>query len=197
MVTRTVLRSGAESMRPPAGNQCDDYCSPLICSTWPSSFCMRTRTCLRSVRSPSNSCWSFSASSTAASRSARKADTRSTVWRIRSSRLARASTSASILDLFERGFRLIHQGRKCRRIVHGHVSQDFAVQVDARFLQTAHEAAVGNLGRAAGCSDAYDPQGAEIAFLAAASDEPVAQRLFHRFLRGSIELALGEEESLS
>jgi hypothetical protein len=43
--------------------------------------------------------------------------------------------------------------------------------------------------------DANDPQTAEIALLALASDVAVFERFLDRFLRGAIQLALGQEEA--
>src|SRR5665213_622646 len=186
---------------------------------------MRTRTCLRSARSPSISSRSVSASAAAflteaisasaarasarslnaASRSPRSADTNSTARRIRSSRLASESNSDAGCGidiflplgcgLFERRLGLVHQRAKRRRIGQRHVRQNFAIQFHAGLLQPIHEFAVGNFSGAAGCPDAHNPQRAEIALLEPAALIAVAQRLLNRLLCGSIKLTLGEEKT--
>src|SRR5579884_503573 len=190
---------------------------PYRDSICPSSFSIRVRTCLRSLRRSSISWRSFWASAwdapaalraaassvKAASRSSRMAATISTVRRMRSSRLARGSssgklcwTAASISGFLEGSLGLRDQGAESRAIRGGKIGQALAVQLDARFLEPAHEAAVGDVRGAAGGSDAHDPQRTEIPLLQPAPDVAVAQRFFHRFLRGPVQLALGKEKTL-
>src|SRR5579871_2399345 len=131
--------------------------------------------------------------------SARRLDTRSTAPRMRSSRLDRASNSccgavlmgtsySKLLGCCVRGFRLFHERGKCGCIASGQVGQNLAIQIDAGFLQTADEFAVGNFRRAAAGADADNPQRTKIAFLAAASDVGVLLGFFDGFLRSPIQL---------
>src|SRR6187402_3342447 len=50
-----------------------------------------------------------------------------------------------------------------RRIMHGQVGQNLAVQIDARILQSAHEARIGGAVVAAGSIDALNPQATKVA----------------------------------
>src|SRR5580704_6703231 len=209
MVTRTLLRSAAESIRS------YDPASKSIC---PSNFSTRVRTCLRSLRNSSISSRSFfmsdradpaacraaSRSVTAASRSARRAPTRSSVRRMRSSSPARESSSrrepadigVAMLCALERRFGLVHQRTKRRRILHRQVGENFAIQFNTGLFETVDESAVGNFGLTASRTNADNPKRAEIALLQAASNIAVPQRLLHGFLGGAMQLALSEKEAL-
>src|SRR5258706_5645030 len=138
---------------------------------------------------------------TASSHSERSERTNSAVRRMRSSRPASGSCSGIAFDMGsggrrERGFSLVYQRAERGWIVHGHVGQHFAIQIDAGLLQPVHETAVGDLGLLAGGADTHDPQRAEVALLEPAAFVAVAQRLLHRFLGGTVQLALGEEKTL-
>src|SRR6202044_8728 len=86
--------------------------------------------------------------------------------------------------------------RKAIGIVHGHVRQNLAVQIDAAGLQRVNQLAVGGAVIARGGADALNPQRAVIAFAHAAVAVGIAQRAVHRFFRRAVELALGEEKTL-
>jgi hypothetical protein len=68
--------------------------------------------------------------------------------------------------------------------------------VFACLLDPVHEPAIGQLREPRTGSDTDDPQGAKIAFLEFPSDVTVFKRLLDRFLRGAMQLALGEEKAL-
>ena len=95
-----------------------------------------------------------------------------------------------------RGFGAANQRLEARLIVDRDIGQHFPIERDARALQSADELAVRNLGQAARGVDPDDPQRTEIAFLEPAADVPVAQRLFYGFLCGTVQLRLGEKETL-
>jgi hypothetical protein len=54
-----------------------------------------------------------------------------------------------------------------------------------------HEFAVRKTGFARGCADSYNPQRAEIAFLALAACVGELQGALNSFLRGTVQLAFG------
>src|SRR6266853_2991137 len=136
-----------------------------------------------------------------ASRSAfsvRRVITSSTALVMRSSRLARASSSCceGLMSLLRvSGFGLFHQGGEGCCLVGGQIRENLAVQLDAGFFQPADELAVGKTGGAATSSDADDPQRAEIAFFPAASDVSIFLSLFDGLLGGPVQFALGEKKS--
>jgi hypothetical protein len=66
------------------------------------------------------------------------------------------------------GLHLLDDAAKGGRVVHGHVGEDLAVDLDRGLLQARHELAVGEPQSAARCVDAGDPQVAEHALLGAA-----------------------------
>src|SRR5258707_5602159 len=111
-----------------------------------------------------------------ASRSAfsvRRVITSSTALVMRSSRLARASSSCceglmSLLRVCSLG--LFHKCREGGCVVGSQIRENLAVQLDAGLFQAADELAVGKSGGAATGSDADDPQRTEIALFPAASD---------------------------
>jgi len=55
------------------------------------------------------------------------------------------------------GLGLLYQRREGWAIGGGHVGQNLAIQLDARFLQAIDELAIGYVGRAASSPDANDP----------------------------------------
>ena len=61
---------------------------------------------------------------------------------------------------------LLADGAKCRRVVHGEVGEDLAVDLDAGLVQPVDHAAVGQAVHAGRGVDARDPQRAEVALLA-------------------------------
>src|SRR5580692_539131 len=88
------------------------------------------------------------------------------------------------------------QSRKSFGILHGHVRQNLAVEVNAAGLQRVNQLAVGCSVIARGCADALNPKRAVIAFAHAAVAIGVTQRAIHRLFRRAEELSLGEEKSL-
>src|SRR5207302_4496723 len=68
--------------------------------------------------------------------------------------------------------------------------QALAIQRNACVLEAADELSVREAVLPRGGVDADDPQPAEVALLAAASDERVLERGVDRLFRGAIELAL-------
>src|SRR5260370_6342435 len=130
--------------------------------------------------------------------SARSVITSSTARVIRSSRLARASSSCceGLMSLLRvSGFGLFHQGGEGCCIVGGQIRENLAVQLDAGFFQPADELAVGKSSGAAASSDADDPQRTEIPLLPATSDVSIFLSLFDGLLGCPVQLALGEKES--
>src|ERR1700733_15144159 len=88
------------------------------------------------------------------------------------------------------------QGAEGGSVAIGQIRKKLAIQLTSSLLQSVHETAVGNIGGAAGGSDAHDPQAAEIALLEAPAFVAVAQRLLYRLLGGWVQFALGEEKPL-
>src|SRR5512138_1742226 len=91
----------------------------------------------------------------------------------------------------ERALRLLGQGRKPGRVVHGDVRQHLAVQGDAGLEQPVHETAVAQTVEAGRGVDADDPQRAEIALLLLAVDVGVLLGLDDRLLGDAEDLAPG------
>src|SRR3954463_13339261 len=87
-----------------------------------------------------------------------------------------------------RGFRLLGQLRKARRIFQGDVGEHLAVELDACSLQSVDEVAVGKAVQAGCGADTDDPDGAELALLLFASGVGELQSALHRFLRSLVEL---------
>src|SRR5580700_828180 len=94
---------------------------------------------------------------------------------------------------FECGLGSLHQTEETGFVVQRDIGQHFPVQVETGGLQSADKLAVGNACRPARCVNAHDPQGAVFALLELASDVGELEAALYRFLRGAIELALGEE----
>src|SRR3954469_9590309 len=64
-----------------------------------------------------------------------------------------------------RGFRLLGQLAKARRIFQGDIGENLAVELDACPLQSIDEVAIGQAVQAGGGADADDPDSAELALL--------------------------------
>src|SRR5579859_1225618 len=99
-------------------------------------------------------------------------------------------------SLGREGLGLFGDLREAGGVFHGNVSQDFAVEGDARGLQAMDQLAIGDAVLASSGSNTLNPQAAILPFLYAAIAKCVAIRSIGRFLRGLVELALGEEKSL-
>src|SRR5229473_5072402 len=131
--------------------------------------------------------------------SARSVITNSTALVMRSSRLARASSSCCdglmSLRLHVSSLGLFHQSSEGCGVVGSQIRENLAVQLDAGLFQAADELAVGKSSGAAASSDADDPQRTEIPLLPAASDEGIFLSLFDGLLGSPVQLALGEKES--
>src|SRR5512132_686600 len=72
-------------------------------------------------------------------------------------------STLTYLGLLYRGLRLGDKRAEGCLILESHIRQNLAVKLDPGFLETAHEAAVGDVGGPARSSDADDPQRTEIA----------------------------------
>ena len=101
-------------------------------------------------------------------------------WK-RAVRLDRPSRSPTTGDevLF---FDLIHHGLEGFGVVHREVSEDLAVEFDARLGQLTHECAVGHAVLACTCIDALNPQAAELTLAELSSDVSVLEAFFDRVL---------------
>ena len=71
-----------------------------------------------------------------------------------------------------------------RRVTHGHVRQNFPVEIDSAHLQTVNQLAVGDAIIPRRRADALDPKRAVIPLPRAAVAIGVAQRTVHRLLHG-------------
>jgi len=67
----------------------------------------------------------------------------------------------------------------------GEFRQHFSIDLNARFMESAHKNAIGRAFHLAGGGDADDPQAAEIAFAIAAVAVGVFERLMHAVAGGS------------
>src|SRR5688500_4745249 len=76
------------------------------------------------------------------------------------------------------------------------LGEALAIERAARGFQAGDQLSVGEPVLARRGIDAHDPQAAEVALLAAASDIGIAERLIDRLLRRSVQLALGLVEPL-
>src|SRR5215469_15111442 len=74
-----------------------------------------------------------------------------------------------------------------------HIRQNLAVQIQPGGLQAVQELAIGNARVAAGSVDAHDPQRAVLALLVLSAYVGELQAALDRFLRGAMQLALGEK----
>src|SRR5260221_4893961 len=86
--------------------------------------------------------------------------------------------------------------REAGGVLHCHVSQDFAIEGNSRGFQAMDQLAIGDAILTCSGADALNPQAAILALLYTAVAECIAIRAIGRFLRGLIELALGEEKAL-
>ena len=89
-----------------------------------------------------------------------------------------------------------NQRGKSVRVMHGHVRQDFSVQLDAAHFQSVNQLAVSDAVIASGRADALNPQRAVVAFARAPVAVGVPQRAVHRFLCRAVEFSLGKEKPL-
>src|SRR5579859_966889 len=99
-------------------------------------------------------------------------------------------------SLGREGLGLFGDLREAGGVLHGHVCQDFAVEGNSRGFQAMDQLAIGDAVLASSGSNTLNPQAAILPFLYAAIAKCVAIRSIGRFLRGLVELALGEEKSL-
>src|ERR1700723_2397383 len=115
-------------------------------------------------------------------------------------RLARAVfLRSSRSGLCRAGLRhvLLHradQRRKSVRVMHRHVRQNLAVQIDSSGFQRMYQLAVRRAVVARGRSDTLNPQGAVITLSHAAVAVGVTQRAIDGFFCGAVELSLGQEK---
>src|SRR5436305_11399791 len=94
------------------------------------------------------------------------------------------------------GLDLLHDAGKRRRVVHGDIGQDLAVDLDTGLADAVGELAVGQPVRAGGGVDTRDPQLAEHALLGAAVAVRILARLHHRFLGDAEDVAAAAAEAL-
>src|SRR5580704_15295130 len=80
------------------------------------------------------------------------------------------------------------------RVMHRHVRQNLAVDLDAAELEPVNQLAVGGAVVAGGGSDALNPQRAEVALAISPVAITIAQRAVHRLFRRPVELSLREEK---
>src|SRR5579859_4554011 len=99
-------------------------------------------------------------------------------------------------SLGREGLGLFGELREAGGVFHGNVGQDFAVEGNSRGLQAMDQLAVGDAVLASSGANTLNPQAAILALLYAAVALCVAIRAIGRFLRGLVELALGEEKAL-
>ena len=93
------------------------------------------------------------------------------------------------------GLGLFRQCGETSGIAHGHVGQHFAIHGNAGCFEAVNQLAVGDAILTSGGTDTLDPQAAILALLHAAIAFCVAIRAIGGFLRGLLELALGEEKA--
>src|SRR5882757_9507097 len=93
-------------------------------------------------------------------------------------------------------FGLFGELREAGGVLYGHIGQDFAVEGNSRGLQAMDQVAIGDAVLAGSGADALNPQPAILTLLHAAVAKCVAIRAIGCFLRGLVELALGEEKAL-
>src|SRR6267378_2299343 len=93
------------------------------------------------------------------------------------------------------GLGLLRQLGEGSSVQHGHIGQDLAVETYARGFQAVNELTVGQAIQACGGADALNPQLAIFAFFYATIAEGIAIGAIGSFLRGLVELALGEKEA--
>src|SRR6202041_2341212 len=88
------------------------------------------------------------------------------------------------------------QRRKSVRVMHRHVRQNLAVQINSPGFQRMYQLAVRRAVIARGRSDTLNPQGAVITLPHAAVAIGVTQRAIDGFFCGAVELSLGQEKPL-
>src|SRR5450432_411613 len=104
----------------------------------------------------------------------------------------------SRLGLFRRrssSFRRRHQARECGRVLHRNVCQNLAIQRDAGSFQPVNQLSVGQTVQTRRGTDTLNPQAAILALLDATIALGVPISAVSRFLRGLVQLALGEEKA--
>src|SRR6267154_3320113 len=93
------------------------------------------------------------------------------------------------------GLGLLRQLGEGSGVEHGHIGQDLAVETYAGSFQAVNELTVGQAIQACGGTDALNPKIAIFAFFDATITEGIAIGAIGSFLRGLVELALGEKEA--
>src|SRR5437667_12590157 len=92
----------------------------------------------------------------------------------------------------QRALCLLRQALKPRRIFHGELGQDLAVEFDSALFQAADKSAVAEAVLLGGGTDAHDPDGAELALLLLASGVGKLEGALHRLFGGAVELGFCE-----
>src|SRR3984893_5195979 len=90
---------------------------------------------------------------------------------------------------------LFRQQLECGRIFHRNVSQDFAVKIYPRRFQPMNQLSVSNTVQSSRGPDALNPQPPILPLFYAAIAKRIAVGAISSFLRGLIQLALGEEKT--
>jgi hypothetical protein len=93
------------------------------------------------------------------------------------------------------GFGLFREQCKRGGVLHRNVRQYFAIEIHAGGLQAMNQLTVGDAVEARGSADALNPQAAILALFDAAIAECIAIGAIRGFLRGLVELALGEKKT--
>src|SRR3954466_14148071 len=106
---------------------------------------------------------------------------------LRESAARRISPRTTRMLRCARGFRLFGQLGKTCWVLQGDIGEHFAVELDAGFLQSVDEVAVGQAVQTGGGADADDPDGAVLALLLFASEVGELHATLHRFLRSLVE----------
>src|SRR5438105_5446097 len=96
----------------------------------------------------------------------------------------------------EARFGLFDDAAERRLVEDREISEDLAIDVDRRLLQSRHELAVRDSRVARAGVDARDPEGAELALLVAAVAVGVLPRLHHRLLGDAIDVLAPAAEPL-
>jgi hypothetical protein len=90
---------------------------------------------------------------------------------------------------------LFRQQLECSRIFHRNVGQNFAIEIYTRCFQPMDQLPVGDTVQSRSGPDALNPQPAILPFLYAAIAKCIAIGTIGSFLRGLVQLALGEEKT--
>jgi hypothetical protein len=107
--------------------------------------------------------------------------------------------SGAFLFLLRRrsGFGLLREQGECGGVRDGDVRQNFAIKIHAGSLEAMNQLAVGDAVQARGGADALNPQPAILTLFYATVAKRIAIGAIGGFLRGLVQLALGEKKTFS